>query len=469
MKKCFLFSTLLICWGLVAALPARASEADRNYIRNKLTFFFVANPNAAGAAASTVDVDAVLKSTGTTAFYTSATLAKFRDMIKALVGAGPVANAGDLDILQQVVASTLKITGKPIGVYLIDDSGAKVTNQANQDKFGICLDDSTNRQAWPCASAYTEDDRDKHAWGGNLTLGSWHFKNSAQFAALQDCIATSCHELMHTQDLSDMRLHIFGAFMYGNDQTHYDVEATPDMALTYMEGIANFAAYWYNSNAFREANEWFTANGYLLVEKVVPPGEKAPELLLYKELQKAGISEISPAPANYSANIRANYAFYKIRSLPAKVIVQNEQIVSLALHTHAFYTSFDNVMAAIKDINPSTYRTSSSAWAAVIGRLCTRALPPGRTVAQLGRAEYKEPKKYFLPLAICDYYTSFRSTNKSEFKAVFEDWPTIVPWVDAYWDSGARDDVKHAVKVNAPKVGDVTDMAIALGITSSSP
>ena len=468
-KKLFLLITLAL--GLALSLPigARANDADRAYLKSKLSFFFVANPNDNAATAVAINVDDVMKNAGSGTFYTAASMAKFRNMIKALLGSAAVAGAGNLDNLQQVVANTLKITGKPIAVYLIDDSAAKLTNQANLNKFGICLDDNTSKQSWPCASAYSADDRDKHAWGGNLTLGAWHYNNDPQFAALKDCISTICHELMHTQDLSDMRVHQFGAFFYGNDQTHYLTEATPDRALTYMEGIANFAAYSYDGTAADDARKWFSSNDYILVEKTVPPGAKEPELFLYKKLKDAGIKEVTPIPAGYNNNIKTNYALYNIRSLPASVIAQNEQVVAVALHTQAFYTSFDNVMGAIKDINPNTYRVSTSAWAQLIARLCTRALPPGRTVEQLGHTEYQEPKKYFLPLAICDYFTSFRSANKGDFKAVFEDLPTITPWIDAYFDSGVRNTAKAAVNPSAPKYSDVTDIAIALGINSSSP
>ena len=468
MKKLFLLSTLAL--GLMLSLPvgARANDADRAYIKGKLVFFYVGNPNDAAATAVHIDTDGVLKNTGTGSFYTDATMAKFRDMIKALLGNAAVAGAGDQDKLQSVVASTLKITGKPIAIYLVDDDAAKLTNAANLGRFGICLDNNTSKQAWPCARVYRGDDRDTHLWGGNLTLGAWHYNHDSQFATLKVCISTACHEMMHTQDLSDMRIHQFGAFYYGNDRTHYTAEATPDVALTYIEGIANFAAYSYDDDAAAKVRKWFSDNGYIVVEKTVPAGATAPELYLYKQLKDAGIQEITPVPATFNTNIQSNYAIYNIRSLPAKVIAQNEQVIAIALHTQAYYTSFDNVMAAIKDINGTTFRTSTSAWALLISRLCTRSALD-RTAEQLGKTDYKEPKKYYLPLAICDYYTSFRSNNKDEFKAVFEDLPTITPWIDAYFDSGVRDTAKAAVNPSAPKYSDVTDIAIALGINSSSP
>lgn len=447
---------------------ARANDADRAYLKGKLSFFYVANPNAAGAVAALVDVDALLKNTGTGSFYTDPNMAKFRDAIKAMMGAGPVAGAGDLDTLQRVVASTLKLTGKPIGIYLIDDSAGKLTNSANINRFAIRLDGPTNQKVWPSASVYRGDDRDKHAWGGSFTLGAWHYNNTPQFATLKKCIGTVCHELMHTQDLSDMRVHQFGAFYYGADKNHFITEATPDRALVYIEGIADFAEFSYNEDAAKEALNWFTNNDYMYVEQVAPPGATEPELFLYKKLQAAGIAELTPIPA-YLANFASGYSFYQVRSLPASVIAQNEQTIATALHTQAFYTSFDNVMGAIKDINAGTFNTSTSAWAQLISRLCVRSLPPGRTVEQLGRAEYKEPKKYFLPLAICDYFTSFRSANKADFKAVFEDLPTIAPWVDAYFDSGARDTAKAAVNPNAPKDSDIANLTIALGIERPKP
>lgn len=446
-------SKLMVAAVLIVVLliPVGAVADDLSDISTKLDFFYVANPNAANATAETINTAQVISGGGTGDFYTAANVSKFRDLIKAVLGSG--VSGVNHTLLRSVLAQTLKITNKRIGVYLVNDNAATITNADNRERFGIVLEAG---HAWPCAICYTED-RDTRTYGGSLSMGAWHLNNSSEFSTTTAILETFCHEVMHTQDLSDGRAHLFGAFSYGPDRTHYFVEAIPNMAMTYKEGIANFVGYWFNSNQESRVRQWFVNNDYIVVEK-------NPPTTLYNSLHAANIPEINPNTTTFRQEIKTNYAIYRIRSLPVDVIAKNEQVIAIILYEQAFYSTFDNVVGAIKQVNPNTFLVSTSAWAQLVEELCRRGLPSDIANFDEITSSDSNPKRFLLPLAICDYFTGFRSTTQAEFARIFEN---MLPdsLLSLYWDH--RGMVRGAVNTSSLTNGDITNIAVALGITQS--
>ena len=70
-----------------------------------------------------------------------------------------------------------------------------------------------------------------------------------------------------------------------------------------------------------------------------------------------------------------------------------------------------------------------------------------------------------LPLAYADYFTGYRSDSKEEFAAIFGS-KVQEEWIDMYWDV-ERDVVLYELPEGEPSRSDLTDIAIALQITSS--
>jgi hypothetical protein len=99
--------------------------------------------------------------------------------------------------------------------------------------------------------------------------------------------------------------------------------------------------------------------------------------------------------------------------------------------------------------------------------MCTAGLSLGQTLVSVSQSGRNEPKKYLLPLAFADYFTSYKSTTKADFSAVFEN---MLPsgWIDLYWAT-EKDHVRNAVPITTPEWKDLTDIAITLGITMSEP
>ena len=437
---------------LLAALIASscANAADVNYIKSKIGFYYVADPNDANGNAEAVDVQKVLDGTGTGGIYTAASAVKLRNLVKAVCG-GTVSGTSSCDWFRDVVGKVLKITGRDVRVFLINDKAAQITNAANITRYGISVSDG---YAWPVAICGVSSTSTC-----SISLGAYWLDDTGQFPKFDNILETFCHELMHTQDLSADRTHIYGNYYYGLDGTHYFIEAIPDMGSTYAEGIANVAGYWYNHASAGFATNWFAQNGFMIVEKKVPPGQDA-QLFLYTLLKQAGVPEVTAAAdityfeQLYGAALTQDYAVYRIRTLPADMIKQNEQIIALILYHHAMYTSFDDVIAAVKQVNPKVYQTCDSAFARLIEEISKQEAPAG----------VGSPDEYLLTIALCDYFTLFKSASKTEFAGVFENMLGD-PWIDAYW--AYRDAVKSAVNVNNPTPDDITNIADVFGITST--
>ena len=282
---------------------------------------------------------------------------------------------------------------------------------------------------------------------------------------------TFIHELTHTQDKSDSRGHIFFVngknYSYGPDDVHFNVEAMPNAALTYTEGIADSMTLCYSNRATMQYWNWFSDNGALWVEKpptsppagitwlhdvirtLQPPVPQLPALTPRADATDAQRQEIR--------GINQRYVFYRVRSLPPQIIMRNEFILALILSQYAYYTDFDVCMQALTANNIRSTNVCSSAIATLFDELSSRT----------GTGNQR-----FLPLAFADYFTGFRAQNEAEFGQVFEGALSQQRWITPYF--ALRPQVRAAVHSTAGQGGatqfrDLTDIAVALGITQTQP
>jgi hypothetical protein len=479
--------------GSLLTLALEVSLADdRAVVQEKFSFRYVDQPNntAASYIPQVLDNAAIAGGTENGAFWSNGAMGRLHGLVRALLRDS---RNGGSNTLQHYAAKVVRIVDKPIIVYLIEDSGGALTNVASE-RFGVCL--STNNRAWPCATNMsTADDflqecyqrigqpvpaRRDGTWGGQMALGAFHTTQNTQ----EWTNGTFVHELLHTQDRTDNRGHLFRVsgrlYRYGADDVHYTTELVPNRAMTYMEGIANTISLLFDGREQTRYFQWFSTNGAALVEKaLVPPGtgvgtvhqcfdvtSPSPDVWLYNQLQARGVPE---APAA-TPNIPAGYAAYRIRNLPPKFIVHNEFILALIFSKYVEHIRFDPFIDAIRHSNANLYRASGSGVAVLFDVLCSAGLPAGETASSLVAAQANQsgPKPYLLPLAYADYFTAYQSRTKADYAQIFEN---LLPsaWVDLYWD-GYSTAVRTAVPISAtPRQGDLTSIAIALGITSSTP
>src|SRR5439155_3239334 len=421
--------------ALVTALLLNASTAcatDRDYLKTKLSFRYVAQPNETSSTPAVLDNNAVASGTEAGAFWTNRNIPGLQNLVRSLLR--EPAHGGNMN-LQHVVASVVKILDRPVLIRLLDDTVAPLTSDAYQ-QWEACRDPSGQR-AWPCArNAAVDDDareqcsqahhesvpsRRDATWAGLMTLGQAAF--NAGNAGNPLC--TFVHELVHTQDRSDGSAHMFTvsqrSYKYGSDRQHYYYEAMPNLAATYQEGIADAVMMMVDGGISQQMFDWFSRNDVMMVEKtVLAPGTGAgpapcwttvtspsPDIWLYDQLHTAGVREVVPS------NPYPGYAYFLVRDLPPRFIVHNEFIIGLVFSEYAQHLGLQRFLDALKQNDGTLFRTCASSIAVLYdalgragmggGRPQQTFLPPG---ALEGRPD-DQPKPYLIPLAYADYFTSY--------------------------------------------------------------
>jgi hypothetical protein len=470
---------------LASASTAFAVDADRQYLRDKISFRYVDQPNNVAQAPEVLDNIGIFQGTESGGFWSSNSVPRLKGVVRALLKESGKGGDGNL---QYVAARILKVLDKPVIIILINDKGPALTAAAFR-QWDACDDGSGN--AWPCASnmATSDDARAecarslgravparRDAWAGQMSLGETSFAGDLGWAT-----STFIHELVHTQDRSDGRAHMFWvsgqSYRYGADGTHYHVEAVPNLAMTYKEGIANTMRLVVNEARRQEMFRWFANNDVVLVEQaLVPPGTgpgalpctavTAPsaDVWLYQQLKAAGAHEVTANP-----NPNPGYAAFKIRDIPPRFIVHNEYILALTFSEYARHLGLAKFMAALKTNDATLFRVSTSPVAQLYNTLCFAGLN-GRPLASVVGVNEAGPKPYLIPLAYADYFTGYKAQSKADFAAIFEGM-LRQEWVDLYWD-GYKDNVRSTVPIDAthqPKFENLTDISIALGVNQSEP
>jgi hypothetical protein len=479
---------ILIAATLLAGGAAAARADDASYLRERISFRYVDTPNTIATIPQILDNTAVAAGNETGLFAAATAIPGLKGIVRALLKAP--GQGGDAN-LQFVAAQILKIQDKPVIIMLLNDTGTALTSAAF-DQWDAC--DNGSGRAWPCAFNMDTSDDAREAcargrgatpparrtfWAGQMALGQTVFNSDPGWAT-----STFIHELVHTQDRSDGRAHMFWvsnrSYHYGADGTHYGVEAVPNLAATYQEGIANTLRLVVNQARRQEMFTWFANNDVVYVEKaLVPPGTgpgttlpcyttvttPSPDVWLYNQLQAAGAHEIHPSGGDPAG---PGYAYYRIRDIPPRFIVHNEYILALTFSEYARHLGLTKFMRALKTNDATLFRVSTSPIAQLFGTLCTIGLD-GRPLSAVTGVSEAGAKPYVIPLAYADYFTGYRSATKADYAAIFEGM--LRPeWINLYWDNW-KDEVRAAAPISAsrpPQFDDLTSIAIALGVNSST-
>jgi len=482
--------------ALVAALLFTASTAgatDRDYLKAKLSFRYVDQPNTITSTPAVLDNAAISSGRETGTFWTSRSVPGLQNLVRSLLR--EPGHGGDAN-LQFVVSRVVQILERPVLITLLNDTRGALTEDA-LTQWDACPDESSH--AWPCASnaSVTDDQREhcaeslhEHApprqdatWAGSMTLGQAVFNGRKA----GNPTGTFVHELVHTQDRSDRAAHMFlvnkHGYHYGSDGEHWDIEAIPNLASTYQEGIANAVMMMVDGQSSLDMFNWFARNDVMMVEKTtLAPGtgpgaapcwsavtSPSPDIWLYNQLHTAGVPEVHRDP-----NRHPGYAYFRIRDLPPRFIVHNENIIALVFSEYARHLGLSNFLSALKTNDATLFRTCASSIAVLYdalgraglgGRPQHTFMPPGGLTGKPDDG----PKPWLIPLAYADYFTAYNSTTKEQYASIFEN---MLPheWVDLYWDwYKAR--VRLAAPIGPtmpPRTEHLTDIAIALGVNTST-
>jgi hypothetical protein len=415
---------------------------DREYILAKLRVFYIPSPNSAGSPSIyRIQLNTIINSPNIFGTTGNNNMDRSAEFLMQLFK--PVSQGGMPD-LQRFTANILRLNRKLVYIYFINDNNQTITPQA-ETSLDLCV--SADRHAWPCASHFSNPPQ-SDSISGVIKMGEYYFRTNGITIGRR----TYLHELMHTQDASDRREHIWYSalsnqtFSYGSDNVHYYVELTPNITATYQEGIANAFTYLYSSAEKNSTISWFAENGECIVETARPANIPA-SVWLYSLISATTPpgSGRTPTSPRYNQSIVNSYKVYRLAELHSKFILQNEKIVGIIAAEYSEKVGFSKFIQALLNTNRNVTNVSTSPIARLIENFCLTALPDGLTVRDVtGVSRAQMP--YLYPLALIDYFTYYRTQNRDAFRALFEN---LLPetWVDLYWTAG-KDITRGAARFN---------------------
>ena len=432
-----------------------AQNASQRFLMDKLRIYYVGRPNASTGSWELLDNQQIFSGNENGAFWSNSSMLNAQELVRALLK--DTRNGGDQG-LQFYTVSIARILNKKLKIWLYDDTASPLNANADNN-FGPCKD--SNSYVWPCAWSYKSDESESRHWAGYMHMGA---KNMNHYGSAWTK-ATFLHELVHTQDQSENRAHIFYSytaddwFHYGVDGTHYYTEAVPSIVSAYKEGIANTISFLYDGAEANRYYNWFASNGSLMVETTNNPAatDIPPAAWLYTRIQNAGHGNGAADPNH------PGYRKYRIRDLSPEFIVHNEVVQALIFSKYVEYVNLNRFINAVKQANRHLSQTTAPTVAVIFRELCDAGLENGETYESVSNQSHDRPKRYLLPVAYADYFTAYSANAKEDFMAMFEHGETIRPWVNLYWDY-YRDNVRNAVPANNYQPEDLTNIAISLDI-----
>jgi len=443
----FIFSLLVQNFA-----QAETASEVRAYIRSKLFFYYVYNPNR-----DTVPILVEMKPDETDSrevFNGNKHMKNFTVFLKAILN-DPA--HGGKESIQQAFKEILGIRNVKVAMWMYNDEHP--LNKHAKKYFIDCVDD--NGYEWPCAV-----NEGSNGFGGYIHIGK-HFLSTESPG---DANWTVIHELIHTQDMSTINAEPFYIhdkwYVYGADDAHYVNEVIPSSEYAFNEGIANAFAYQYvyNQQDLPNISKWFSKDTEIKVEMAAPkpkPGETLnPDLFIYKQLKDAHVKPL---------RISDGYAVYKLGQLTPKILIHNEMVIANMLYSFMNYISIHRVVKAFTEYNlqGKSVFGGKGTTESMLTTLCQISLPQmvrARSVPDCGM--YPKRKEHLLPLAYADFFTWFTSKSETEFAQAFDNGMNM-DLIHCYWQ--VREDVIKAVKEEKNFSLARIDIAIALGINSSRP
>jgi hypothetical protein len=464
MKTKILSAVITIC----IAITSFSQNSDADFIAQKIRIRYIPHPNTAPLEVIRIPVSQVLGSGyifGTTSENGMNVCARFLKHLLRPVGRG--ADDGQ-PLLQQIIASTLRITGDSVVVDIYKDD--QVLNAYAKTQY---LSDPNygDDHIWPAA---WRDDTGPAASGSSHTAHIQFGENFAGGYGITEMRRTFVHEMMHTQDFSDVRAHIWGRFRYGADGDHYGFELLPNAADAFGEGIANSMTYIYSRISRNETIRWFANNDYCVIE--MPPTDAlitSNHLPPRSEWVYTQVSSTDPPGAGLVSSNPTfrDYRVYRLAEMPSRFLMQNEQIIAMIGAEYALKVGMNHYFQALRSGNGRLFRVSTSAHARWFEALSNEAIPNGITMNDI-RTTSRASMPYLYALALADYFTYYRSTTLNEFKAMFEN-SLSEDWANVYWTVG-KDITRRAAPITLsrgrPPVLNVQQnidaIAAALGVST---
>ncbi len=418
---------LLIISGLIAFAATvsaqTAAEANRQYILEKMVFYYVDNPATAKPAdLSTLEINKVAIGNGediASPLWTNANNEGLKSLLIQLLR--PASQGGNVN-LQRNIRNVLLITDKKVYVYLYNDF-ANAAKHASWPVYCTTTGYETahSNASWPCASCFT--DRTLEATG-HIGLGAFFFNASrtGDWATANDKGAVTIHELVHTQ--LPLKLEpTLTVSMYGTGG-HSFSEMIPSRNSAFNEGIANAFGFRYYFPNNLQMSSWFNNNVQLTVDNLSGCSATSTQPhCLQARLAAAGVAT---QPTTSTVLKR-----YNIRDVPANLITYCENTTTNILFM--YMSQFRSDLMLVRDVKrAATDMGVASNY--TFAPLFKEMVKSGLNYHNPGLRSGLRTHGQHMPLAILDYYTGYKLTNKAALEQVLGvTWDASYPAVDEYF------------------------------------
>lgn len=426
--KRFILSILTLFMGF-SLFSQSLEEQTRQYLREKLVFYYVDNPAAAKPAdISTLEInknDIADNKDITSPVWTSANNAGLKSILIKILRAAD--KGGDVR-MQRVMRNVLLLSGKKVYVFLYND----VPNAAPHSSWIYCKNSSSypaanSNASWPCAQYF--DDRTLEA-SGHIGIGAYFFsptRTTGDWSTTQDKGHVFIHELVHTQVPLVLESSLGSVDMYGNDGSHNFQELLPSRNSAFNEGIATSFAFRYYVPGTLSMTKWYNDNMIMNIDNLTGCGALPPPA----HCLQTRLTGASVAAEGACWNPKATC--YKLRSIPASIVLYNENVSANILYQ--YMQQFGSELMLVRDVkNALTEMNKSSnyTFAPLFKEMVKSGMNYRNSKAGAGVVTHGQ----LLPIAILDYYTGYQIPDKATLGSAFGiTWDNTYTNIDDYFSS----------------------------------
>jgi hypothetical protein len=428
MKKILFF--ILIFFSHNVAIGQTIEERNRQYVCEKLVFYYIDNPTAAPPAdISTLEIDKRTIFNGNniaSPLWTNANNIGLKNLLIKILR--PSNNGGDV-LLQRTLRDILLIQDKKVKVYLYSDFA--MIGNAHASWRIYCTNGSAtfpNNRCWPCANTITTA-----GFTGHIALGSYYFSSSYNVFTDPEKIGTMVHELTHTQLklYTEPNMNAASVDMYGL-AGHFWNELIPSDNSAFNEGIANAFQMRYSMPLAMNMISWLNRTNYQVVidslfncSTFTPP--TAPSFCVKERLANNSVFPIARNGTDM---------YYNLTSIPINSITHCESFSANIFYQYMKLMRsnlwlIQDIKTAMPQIDSRVPRYS---FVPVFKQMMSSAALLGSPGNIMGGQDADNGK--YLPIALFDFYSGYKLNNKLNLEnALGITWDRAYLNIDTYFST----------------------------------
>lgn len=429
-KRLSLIAIAILFFCATVSKAQSLEEQTRQYLREKLVFYYVDNPGVAkpanwGTAFEINKNDIAANKDITSPVWTSANNLGLKNLLIKILR--PSANGGDAR-LQRIMRNILLVTDKKVYVYLYNDVPNVAPHKTWTDTI-YCTNKSAyaaghNNASWPCANTFTNRNLDAT---GHIGIGAHFFsptRTTGSWSGEKDKGHVFLHELVHTQ-IPLVLESTLTVNMYGSDGGHSLYELIPSRNSAFNEGIATSFAYRYYLPSNLAMTKWYNDNSILYVDNLKSCSATSTQAhCLQTRLTKASVAAEATCWHDTAA-------CYKLRNIPSNLLMYNENVSANILYEYMQH--FGSEMMLVRDIKAATTEMAKST-NYTFAPLFKEMVKSGLNFSNSSKPAGTRTHGQFLPIAIVDYFTGYQVKDKVTLGSVFDvTWDANYTDIDDYF------------------------------------